>query len=79
MTRLRLLGPAREAAGVARADLPGECVGEVLDAAVERFGDEFAKVLARSRVWLNTEPATRESPVGLHDEVSVLPPVSGGC
>jgi molybdopterin synthase sulfur carrier subunit len=54
-------------------------VGEVLDAAVERFGDEFARVLARSRVWLNTESATRESPVGPHDEVSVLPPVSGGC
>ena len=78
MTRLVLLGPAREAAGVASDDVAGEYVGQVLDAAVARYGEEFARVLARSRVWVNAEAATRETPVGPQDEVSVLPPVSGG-
>ena len=79
MTQLILLGPAREAAGIGRDEVPGETVGEILDAAAERYGTEFARVLARSQVWVNSEPASRDSRVGPQDEVSVLPPVSGGC
>lgn len=78
MTQLLLLGPAREAAGVRRDEVPGATVGEVLDAAVARYGTAFADVLARSRVWRNGEEAGRDDVVGPHDEVAVLPPVSGG-
>ncbi|MCU1495539.1 MAG: hypothetical protein JWO62_3303 [Acidimicrobiaceae bacterium] len=78
MARLRLFGPARVAAGASRSDLAGEDVGSVLDAACATFGDEFAKVLGASAIWVNGEPAAREHPVGRDDEIAVLPPVSGG-
>ena len=78
MAILRLFAAAREAAGTGRATVGGPTVGAVLDAAVERFGDGFAAVLATSRVWRNGEPADRAEPVSDGDEVAVLPPVSGG-
>lgn len=78
MITLRLFAQAREAAGEKLATLPGGTVGEVLDAAVERFGAELDAVLAGSRVWLNGSPATRADAVSDGDEVAVLPPVSGG-
>jgi sulfur-carrier protein len=56
-------------------------VGELLDRACARYGEQFAAVLERSKVWVNgTEPALgRDTPVGAGDEVAVLPPVSGGA
>ncbi|HEX2038271.1 MAG TPA: MoaD/ThiS family protein [Acidimicrobiales bacterium] len=78
MATLRLFGAAREAAGTARAAIPGTTVGAVLAGARARFGDGFAAVLAGSRVWRNGEPASDDTPVGDDDEVAVLPPVSGG-
>ncbi len=58
--------------------MPGTSVGQVLDAAVARYGDDFAAVLPTCAVWVNGEPATREIEIGEQDEVGVLPPVSGG-
>lgn len=78
MTRLLLLGPARTAAGIREDELPGRTVGEVLEAAVSRYGESFEQVLAVSQVWLNREPVARNAQVGPHDELVVLPPVSGG-
>lgn len=78
MARLRLFGPAREAAGVARTELPGHSVAEILGAAENRYGADFAKVVAISRVWVNGESASPEAPVADQDEVAVVPPVSGG-
>jgi len=78
MTRLLLLGPAREAAGVSRDEIDGVSVGEVLEIAVARYGADFARVLAVSQVWVNGEVSTRADVVGPYDEVAVLPPVSGG-
>ena len=78
MPVLRLFASAREAAGTGRAEVDGATVGDVLNAARVRFGEEFAAVLARSRVWLNGEPADDTAPVGASDEVAILPPVSGG-
>ncbi|MGH9020210.1 MAG: MoaD/ThiS family protein [Acidimicrobiales bacterium] len=78
MARLLLLGPAREAAGVARDDFAAISVGAVLDAAIERYGPGFADVVAMSRVWVNGEPADLADRVGAYDEVAVVPPVSGG-
>jgi molybdopterin synthase sulfur carrier subunit len=78
MVVLRLFAGARETAGTGRADMSGQTVAEVLAEARDRFGDDFAQVLAASRVWVNWQPAGDESQVSATDEVAVLPPVSGG-
>lgn len=78
MAVLRLFAAAREAAGTGRAELPGTTVGEVLDAAVERYGDPLATLLPSCKVWRNGDEATRDESVTDRDEVAVLPPVSGG-
>lgn len=78
MARVRLFAQAREAAGTSRAQVEGATVGEVLDAAAAKWGDEFRSVLGRCAVWVNGEPADREAPVDPDDELAVLPPVSGG-
>jgi len=78
MAVLRLFAAAREAAGTGRADLGGVTVSEVLAEARARFGDDFARVLATSRVWVNGEPAQDDRRLSASDEVAVLPPVSGG-
>jgi molybdopterin converting factor small subunit len=78
MAVLRLFAAAREAAGTGRDDVPGGTVGEVLDGAVARYGDAFAAVLSRCKVWRNGEEAGRDEAVAATDEVAVLPPVSGG-
>jgi molybdopterin converting factor small subunit len=77
--RLRLFAAARDAAGTARDEVPGRTVGEVLEAAVDRYGTEFASVVEHSRVWCNGEPAEIDDAVAGDDEVAVLPPVSGGA
>jgi molybdopterin converting factor small subunit len=79
MVVLRLFAAARETAGTGRAEMAGLTVSEVLGEARDRFGDDFAQVLAQSRVWVNGEPAKDDSPVSPTDEVAVLPPVSGGA
>lgn len=78
MAQVRLFAVMREVAGRSHDELPGATVGEVLDAAVARYGDEFRERLQQCRVWVNGEPVAAESPVGDDDEVAVLPPVSGG-
>jgi sulfur-carrier protein len=76
---LRLFASAREAAGVNRANVAGSTVDEVLAAATAQFGASFGAVLAICRIWVNGEPAQGSTAVADHDEVAVLPPVSGGC
>ena len=78
MAVLRLFAAAREAAGRGRDEVPGTDVAAVLAAASARYGEQFAAVLARSKVWLNGEPAEPGDVVRDTDEVAVLPPVSGG-
>ncbi|MBO0715204.1 MAG: MoaD/ThiS family protein [Acidimicrobiales bacterium] len=78
MAQLRLFAAAREAAGTDRVVLEGATVGDVLRAATARFGEPFAAVLGRSRVWVNGQPTGDDAPVSEQDEVAVLPPVSGG-
>ena len=78
MTRLLLLGPAREAAGVRQDEIDGATVGEVLEKAVARYGSDLARVLAVSQVWVNGDAADAADVVEPYDEVAVLPPVSGG-
>lgn len=75
---MRLLGPAADAAGVRAVELPGGTVGELLGMARSRYGASFAAVVATSRIWLNGQDASADTPVEASDEVAVLPPVSGG-
>lgn len=79
MPTLRLFASAREAAGVARVDLEGDTVAEILDQARDRYGARFTAVLAASRVWVNGQPADDATPISGFDVVAVLPPVSGGA
>jgi molybdopterin converting factor small subunit len=76
--RLRLFASAREAAGTGTDVVDGDTVREVLTAAEARYGARFTEVLATCRVWVNGEDISIDAPVGQHDEVAVLPPVSGG-
>ncbi len=78
MAKLRLFAAAREAAGTGRDVVPGATVDEVIAAAVARYGEGFAAVLAQCRVWVNGEGADGSTAVADDDEVAVLPPVSGG-
>ncbi len=78
MATLRLFAAARDAAGTARDTIAGPTVAAVLDEAASRYGAHFADVVAKSRVWVNGEPAEPWTPVADSDEVAVLPPVSGG-
>jgi sulfur-carrier protein len=78
VARLLLFAGARDAAGCRSVDIAATSVGDVLDQAVERFGERFAAILAHSKVWVDGEPAERTDPVTDQSEVAVLPPVSGG-
>lgn len=78
MATLRLFAQAREAAGTSRDDLTGRTVEDVLATACSKYGEDFARVLEISRIWLNGNPAEGSEAVADDDEVAVLPPVSGG-
>jgi sulfur-carrier protein len=78
MAVLRLFASAREAAGLSVDRIDGRTVGEVLDEARRRYGEQFAAVLTHSRVWVNGSPADVRAPLSEGDVVAVLPPVSGG-
>jgi molybdopterin synthase sulfur carrier subunit len=79
MASVRLFAAAREAAGRAQDEVDAATVGDVLDEACRRYGDRFARVLGTSRVWVNGQPADRDTEVSGDDVVAVLPPVSGGA
>ncbi len=78
MATVRLFASARTAAGLARDELPGTTVAEVLQAATERYGAPFVEVLASCAIWVDGEPVGTDHPVGPEGEVAILPPVSGG-
>ncbi len=75
---VRLFASARQTAGTGRDELPGRTVAEVLDAARDRYGVAFGDVLATCRIWVNGESVGDQTAIGPHDEVAILPPVSGG-
>lgn len=78
MAKLRLFANLREIAGTARVEIEAPTVGGVIDAATERFGADFKRGVATSRVWVNGEEAALGDEVTAGDEVVLLPPVSGG-
>jgi molybdopterin converting factor small subunit len=78
VARLRLFGPAREAAGTANITLDGRSVLEIVAEAEALFGESFSRIVATSNIWLNGDPVGLDAAVGDDDEVAVIPPVSGG-
>jgi molybdopterin converting factor small subunit len=78
VARLRLFGPARQAAGTGSVTLPGQSVSAIIAAAEAQFGETFSQVVNISNIWLNGEPVEPDTPVNDSDEVAVIPPVSGG-
>jgi molybdopterin converting factor small subunit len=78
MAKLRLFANLRELAGTSRLDVPSETVGGVIEAASEKFGPDFRRGVETSRVWVNGEAASMDDSVTEHDEVVLIPPVSGG-
>ena len=78
MAKLRLFANLRELAGTSRLDVPSETVGGVIEAASEKFGPDFRNGVETSRVWVNGEAASMDDSVTEHDEVVLIPPVSGG-
>lgn len=78
MAKLRLFASVREAAGERSVTIDGATVGEVVDAACDKFGDHFRALVPTCKTWVNGEPAERSTAVTEQDEVALLPPVSGG-
>jgi molybdopterin converting factor small subunit len=78
MAKLRLFANLREIAGSARVEVGSGTVGGAIEEASERFGPDFRRTVATSRVWVNGETASYEDLVSDSDEVVILPPVSGG-
>ena len=78
MARVRFFAKARDAAGCRQADIDGETVASVLQAAVAKFGPGLAEVIATSTIWVNGERAEPAGQIRPTDELAVLPPVSGG-
>lgn len=79
MAHVRLFARLRELAGTSRVDIAGDTVGEVLSAAQDKFGSEFAQIVETSRVWRNGEETGPSDSIDPGDELAVLPPVSGGA
>jgi molybdopterin converting factor small subunit len=79
MATLRLFASVREAAAGERSiTIDGATVGQVVDAACDKFGAHFSALIPTCKVWVNGEPAERDTVVHDQDEVAILPPVSGG-
>jgi MoaD family protein len=78
MARVRFFAQARDAAGCRDVVLEGETVGDVLSAAIERYGPKLGDVIAASAIWVNGDQADISQAIDPTDELAVLPPVSGG-
>ncbi len=78
MPRVRLFAGLREAARASEVVIEGATVGEVLEAASSRFGEQFAAGVATAKIWRNGEETDVFQPVAPDDEIALLPPVSGG-
>jgi molybdopterin synthase sulfur carrier subunit len=78
MPTLRLFARFREIAGTDTVVVDEGTVGEILDRAAAEYGSAFDNSLSSAGVWVNGEPVERSAPVGVDDEMAIIPPVSGG-
>jgi molybdopterin synthase sulfur carrier subunit len=87
MVVITLRAPLRErTGGVARHELPGASVGEVLRELERRHPqvvgwilDERGKVRPNVNVFVNGERAREDAPLAPEDVMQVLPSIAGGC
>lgn len=78
MVRLRLFGPARDLAGTTEVEVEANDVAEVIAWTHAQFSVDFARLLERSRIWVNGETSEPSRTLEPGDEVAIVPPVSGG-
>ncbi len=75
---MRLFAALREIAGSATIETEASTVGGLCDELSERFGAEFARILAAGSVVVDGRTAGADQQLSTGDEVALLPPVSGG-
>ena len=78
MAILRLFASVKQMAGTGSVILSGATVSDVVEEASQRYGAEFSDMAKNCRIWLNGNPTETNTPVSDHDEIALLPPVSGG-
>ena len=78
MATLRLFAGIREVAGVKSLEVTADTVGAAIEQASQQFTPEFAEQVQVCRIWLNGEPTQASALLSDHDEIALLPPVSGG-
>jgi molybdopterin synthase sulfur carrier subunit len=78
--RVRLFAALREKAGASwLEDHQAPDVDTLLRSLGRRFGPEFERVARAGAAVVNGEPAPMDAALGPDDEVTLLPPVSGGA
>ena len=78
--RVRLFAALREMAGQSwLEDQQAPDVDALLRSLGRRFGAEFERVARAGAAVVNGEPAPLDAVLGPDDEVTLLPPVSGGA
>ena len=77
--QVRLFAALREIAGSSTVEVEAEEVGSLCDQLAERFGPEFARILAVGSVVVDGSVVRRDHALSANDEVALLPPVSGGA
>lgn len=75
---VRLFAALRDLAGDSRVEAEGETVGQVVADLSARYGERFAKVARAGSVVVDGERASEDHGLTGHEEVALLPPVSGG-
>jgi molybdopterin converting factor small subunit len=77
---VHLFGPAREAAGTARARVAVEppATAAAVVAALARDYPGLAALLPRARVAVNHAYVDAATGLGPGDEIAIIPPVGGG-
>ncbi len=80
MARLRLFAGVKEVAGTDEIEVDVSTVGGLVAEADGRFGADFIRARSGANLWLNGETEIEDlaTPIGRKDEVSIIPPVSGG-
>lgn len=75
---VRLFAQVRELAGRSTLTLGAFDVQDALSKLGEVLGDQFKALDSNCSHWVGKDPATEMTPLLEGDEISVLPPVSGG-
>ena len=77
--QVRLFASLREIAGSSTVTVEAADVGSLCDQLSERFGSDFARILAVGSVVVDGSVVGRDRAISSSDEVALLPPVSGGA